>query len=411
MTDLPRMKELLLEEITQRTEEGCATAGFAERAGGARDSAAAQALWDDLQALVPAAGWVEPSGLDEIRLVRPAGPRRMAPVISAEVLRDKTLGGWLGRIAGCQLGKPVEGWPHDRIAADLKAKGRYPLDDYLAPLTFALRDDDQDYTILGLHLLEKHGAGFTSGQVADAWLEMFPYHQVYTAERETYRNLIAGIRPPESAVPWNPYREWIGAQIRADGWGFCSPCRPEQAAAFGFRDAAVSHVKNGIYGEMFFAAAIAAAFASDSLDEVLDVALSEIPARSRFAAMVADCRGWAKSAPDFEAAWQLCAAKYGRYHWVHTLNNAAVVVLALLFGRKDFGKTISLAVSGGWDTDCNGATAGAVLGVMLGERAIPRRWTSVFNDRIQSALFGYGESRITALADRMVLAGAKVSGG
>ena len=162
---------------------------------------------------------------------------------------------------------------------------------------------------------------------------------------------------------------------------------------------------------MFFAAAIAAAFTTDSLDAVLDAGLAEIPARSRFAAMVADCRRWAKELPAWEDAWAACAAQYGAYHWVHTLNNAALVVLALLYGKKEFGPTICLAVRGGWDTDCNGATAGSVLGVMLGARAIPRQWTAPFNNTVRSALFGFAENSISELAYRTVAVGKKVAGG
>ena len=61
----------------------------------------------------------------------------------------------------------------------------------------------------------------------------------------------------------NPYREWIGADIRSDPWGYMAPADPEYAADMAYRDAFLSHRRQGIYGELFFSAAIAAAFALD----------------------------------------------------------------------------------------------------------------------------------------------------
>ncbi len=241
--------------------------------------------------------------------------------------------------------------------------------------------------MLGLLLLERHGHGFEPRHVAEAWLELLPYHKVYTAERETYRNLINGLEPPRSATFRNPYREWIGAQIRADGWAYASAGRPEQAAEFAWRDAMISHVKNGIYGEMLFAAAIAAAFAVDSPAEALRVGLTEIPAECRLAECLADVFAWYELEPHWRGCWARIDAKYGGYHGVHTINNAALVALGLLYGEGDLGATIGIAVHGGWDTDCNGATAGSVLGAILGAQALPRVLDGAArDDRRSSAL-------------------------
>ena len=76
------------------------------------------------------------------------------------------------------------------------------------------RDDDLDYTILGLHVLEEHGFGFTAADVASEWLTHLPYNLVYTAERVADKNLINGLKPTETATYPNPSREWTGAQIR-----------------------------------------------------------------------------------------------------------------------------------------------------------------------------------------------------
>ena len=69
------------------------------------------------------------------------------------------------------------------------------------------RDDDVDYTILALHILERWGLEFTPERVTETLLLSLPYLRVFTAERVTYRNLISGLHPPATATYRNPYRE------------------------------------------------------------------------------------------------------------------------------------------------------------------------------------------------------------
>ncbi len=168
--------------------------------------------------------YIEPSELAEIELSRMPTP---APACSLDdhTLRDRLLAAWLGRCAGCNLGKPVEGWSRARIRTYLERVGAYPIDDYIPALddmsgdlrlndcwpettrgnvAFMARDDDIDYTILALHLLEDRGFDIGPADVAAEWLDHLPYTQVYTAERLAYRNLVAGLHPPgppRSAIP------------------------------------------------------------------------------------------------------------------------------------------------------------------------------------------------------------------
>ena len=92
--------------------------------------------------------------------------------------------------------------------------------------------------------------------------------------------------------------------------------------------------------------------------------------------------------------------RYGHYSGVHTINNAAVVAAALLWGDGDFSRTIGLAVEGGWDTDCNGATAGSIFGAAFGAGALPAHWVDPLEDRIRTAILGFDGSRISDLAER-----------
>jgi ADP-ribosylglycohydrolase len=420
---------LVRAEIAQRREEGC-DADEVERKlqalveeGLPDKGLKLDNLWDELGRLNPIRGFPynEPSKLEEIREERPDGPRTIGIDLSDGELYNKIYGAWLGRCAGCLLGKPVEGWPRERIESYLKLADAYPLDNYfprISPLPegYALhrrhgeamlgdiehmpRDDDIDYTILSLHVLEEHGIGFTTGDVAGEWLTHLPYMTVYTAERVAYRNLVNGLSPPETASHRNPYREWIGAQIRADMWGYVTPGMPELGAELAFRDASLSHVKNGIYGEMMVAAMISAAFTTDDIGEIINVGLSEIPRDSRFAEAVRYVVGWREEHGDWWDAWDMVMGRYGGYHWVHTINNAALVLLGLLYGGGDLERSVSISVMGGHDTDCNGATTGSIVGAILGARALPGKWIDPMNDRVQSVVLGFTDSRVSDLAER-----------
>ena len=108
-------------------------------------------------------------------------------------------------------------------------------------------DDDLNYPLLGLLLLERHGHGFTTADVARLWLDELPAGRTFTAERVAYRNLLAGIEPPHTARYRNPFREWIGALIRADVYGWTHPGDPAAAAEQAWRDATLTHTANGVY--------------------------------------------------------------------------------------------------------------------------------------------------------------------
>ena len=429
------LRSIIRQELTQKREEGCDTASFEEpiqaalkKADGGDDSAI-EALYESLVGLEPSTTFPydEPSTLEAIRAQRPNGPRRLDVELTDDELLDRIHGGWLGRAAGCALGKPVEGWPKARIDSYLEFTGALPLDDYLpysedhpdglvpscpestrGRIEAMERDDDMDYPILGLLLLEKRGLDLTSRGMASTWLGYMPYQLLYTAESVAYRNFVNHRWPPESATYRNPFREWIGAQIRADIFGWVTPGWPKKAAELAFRDARISHVKNGIYGEMFIAAMLSAAFVTNDIGRIIEVGLSEIPANCRLAEAVHDTVAWCGELSDWEQVWTRINEKYGHYHGVHTINNAALVVMGLLFGANDFETGIVVAVRGGWDTDCNGATVGSILGARSGARALPAKWVGVFNDRLLSFVRGCNENSISDLAARTYRVAKKI---
>jgi ADP-ribosylglycohydrolase len=271
------------------------------------------------------------------------------------------------------------------------------------------RDDDIDYPILNLHLLETYGPDFTSADVAHEWLSLLPFLQTYTAERVALRNLVYGQQPPATATYRNPYREWIGAQIRGDVFGWTNPGNPRRAATLAYADAALSHVGNGIYGEMWAAALTAAAFTAPTARAALEQAQQHIPPRSRLAEALRDVFDWRDSGLSWEAALAAIEKNYGHYHWVHTINNAAAVAAGLLWADGDFTRAIGLTVQAGMDTDSNGATAGSVAGILTGAADLPQHWVAPLNDSVRSAVFGFDTSRISDLADRTVGLAARLN--
>ncbi|WP_093798254.1 ADP-ribosylglycohydrolase family protein [Streptomyces sp. Wb2n-11] len=337
---------------------------------------------------------------------------------------DRILGGWLGRIAGNMLGKPVERgdhWTRARIDRYLRLTGALPLTDYLpepppAAAGFELRpewphcvrgrisgscrDDDVDYAILGLHLLETHGFAFTTEEVGELWLLRLPYLQTFTAERAAYRNLANGLRPPLTATYENPYQEWIGALIRADIFGWTNPGDPNRAAALARRDAVLSHTGNGVYGAMWAAALIAAAFTAPGPRAALEAALERVPASSRLARTVRHTAALHAAGVAWEDTLAEMEEETGGLGWIHTVPNAAVITAGLLYGDGDFTRTVTLTVRGGLDTDSNGATAGSVAGVLCGAAGIGPQWTRPLEDTVRSAVFGFDGVRISELADR-----------
>jgi ADP-ribosylglycohydrolase len=438
-----RFRQLLRDELTQRAQEGCPVDDLRDRVEAAPDDPAALVeLYHTLCDRRPAPDFPhdEPSDLAEVHATLPTAAPDQPPTFDT-ALQDRLHGAWLGRCAGVMLGKPFECPPFGDDWTSLKrylqTTGDWPLSGY-APFDAAacravgredlnfpachrgkisavIGDDDIHYTIMGLEILETAGDRFTHVDVARWWMRRLVPATVFTAEEAAYRNLIQlGLhREPEqaAAAEWdqvrtwlNPYREWIGAQIRADGWAYACPGQPRRAAEFAYRDASLSHAKNGLYGEMCIAAMIAAAATATDIDAIIHAGLNQIPPTSRLAQALRDtiafCDTLNRDADRFEDAVTWLWQHLGHYHVVHTINNAAVVAAALLLGWPDFHRVITIAVMAGWDTDCNGGTAGSICGMALGAAQLPTAWTGPLNDTLRVDVPGYCPASITDCATR-----------
>ncbi|MEV0645969.1 ADP-ribosylglycohydrolase family protein [Phytomonospora sp. NPDC050363] len=386
--------------------------------------ALAHRLLDELDALPGPDPAAEPADLDGVRAHWPA-TWGLPGVPDTEALRERLHGAWLGRAAGCVLGKPVEGLPREGIAEILHSTGTWPLSGYftargLADDVAARRpwnrrskatslvenidgmpeDDDLNYPLMALLLLEQHGADLTSEHVAASWLDLLPAGRTFTAERVAYRNLLLGLVPPVTATRHNPFREWIGAQIRTDLYGWAHPGDVALAAELAHRDAVVSHVRNGVYGAMFAAAMGAAAVVASRVDEVLDAGIAVLPPESRIAGAVREARELAASEKDWERVLDVLHERHGHLHWVHVVNNAALATAALVHGEGDFARTITAVVTGGWDTDSNGATVGGIIGALTGASALPREWTRPLRNRLATSIPGLDGIGFDTLAAR-----------
>ncbi|MEV7679269.1 ADP-ribosylglycohydrolase family protein [Streptomyces sp. NPDC088341] len=467
MTDLRvtwvQPEDLLGHELRQASEDGRDTTAVAHRwhlAGGApappragaspgppspRLRALAGELLDELAALPSARERYEPTHLPAIRSACPSWPAAPDTALreTGVTARRPSMGpavarlhaAWLGRAAGCLLGKPVEKLPLRGIRALAHATGNWPLHTWFtaeglppdlagaypwnrrsAPTSLAENidgmpeDDDLNYPVLNLLLLQRHGRDFTTSDVARLWLDELPAARTFTAERVAYRNLLCGIEPPYTARYRNPFREWIGAAIRADMHGWTHPGDPGAAAAQAHRDATLTHTANGVYSAMFVAAAIAAAAGppdpgpraarAHDVHACLRAGLSVVPPGSRLAEAVRFGIRSARAQADFATVVDRLHTVYGHYHWVHAVPNAALLAAALTHADGDFGGSICRAVSGGWDTDSNGATAGSIAGLLAGHPAeLPERWTAPLKNRLATSVAGLDGIGFDTLAE------------
>ena len=343
-------------------------------------------------------------------------------------LRDRLRAAWAGRISGCQLGKPVEllSMRKGRAALEryLTDAEAVPLRDYVPLLAdtdvarfhpIACRgnfersepDDDINYSVLALFMLERWGADLTTADVARSWLDYLPGGIVFTAERAALVTLLeksaygfpAGAEPgfDLSECSDNEWNDWIGAQIRADLYGWVCPGRPEQAADLARRDAELSHRDEGVYGAMAVAAIGAAVPASTDLATAVEAGLEMIPSSS-------DCAEAIRLGLDLARHGEGPAEIHRRYDGmspVHTVNNLALVAWGLVAGADDFAAAIGDTVAAGWDTDCNGATVGGLWG--LTGRQIPATWTDPWNGRVGVSLAGVGELALDDLVERTAI--------
>ncbi len=340
---------------------------------------------------------------------------------------------WAGRVSGCLLGKPVEVLSYqegpDGLRAYLRSAAALPLRDYVPAVEGSLvasrwrsccrgeitrfeADDDINYTVLALLLLEAHGTAFDIADVARLWLTRLPAGVTWTAERAAYATLLArmdsefvngedaGFDLDDCAD--NPYNDWIGAQIRADLYGWVCPGDPELAAELAVRDGSLSHRGEGLNGAAFVAAWGAAVPVVDMPDAAIDIALECIPASSDTAAAIR----FGRHAAARELGADRIHAEFAGLSPVHTINNLAIVVWALCKAEGSFDHAIGECVLAGLDTDSNAATVGGLAG--LAGFPIAAHWTDPWAGRVGVDLAGEPELDLKQLVARTVAVARRI---
>jgi hypothetical protein len=127
------------------------------------------------------------------------------------------------------------------------------------------------------------------------------------------------------------------------------------------------------------------AFVSDDIEYVVEEGLKVLPPESTFARCIRDVIACYRQNPgDWKEAWFAVERKWARDVGcpdfvfdpgnIDARVNGAYVVIGLLYGHGDFGRTIQIATRCGQDSDCNPASAGGILGTVLGYDGIPAVW-------------------------------------
>jgi len=317
---------------------------------------------------------------------------------------EKVYAGYLGMNIGIRLGAPVEPtiWTYERI------KNTYgEITNYVKEYKNFAADDDANGPYYFLRALydDAKDRDITPNDVARAWLNytregigMFWWGGYgVSTEHTAYINLKKGIPAPRSgSIEQNGkiIAEQIGGQIFIDTWGLVNPCNPKKAADFGEAAARVSHDGEGVLGARFFCAAIAKAFETSDVREIIETGLSQIPADSLYAKVArAVLEFHARQPDDFRACRDMLEREWGydKYKGVcHIIPNAGVCILAMIYGQGDFNRTVEIATMCGWDTDCNAGNVGTVLGVACGLEGIADKYRTPINDSIvMSGISGY----------------------
>ncbi len=434
LPDLTTLRALVAAVLGDKGEQGHEVSGLADELAAVPESYdALLAFADRLTSLPLRAGWpwVEPDDL--VQIWAEADPERQLSRLPYDVtvVAGRIETAWLARVSGCILGKPFEFDPTLQELRDvLEPAGEWPLTDYVTEATAArlrepqpqwpelvrerithvTEDDDVNYTVLAMLVLERHGTAFTAADLRRQWLLQLPVLATFGPERTQL--LAAGVAHllpggPADDDTWgtllNPFDEHCGALIRADAYGYACPGNPALAAELAHRDAATTHRRTGLYATMFVAAAIAAALVSDASDRLgpFRTALGFLPQRSRFAAVVRDSLTQVEQATDWLDGYTRIHGAYGEYSHCRVYQEVGTLLNTARFAT-DVGDGLGLQVCQGNDTDSFGATAGSYLGALLGPAAFDREhWTARFQDDIHLALATCHLRSLSELATRM----------
>lgn len=341
---------------------------------------------------------------------------------------EKVYAGFLGMNIGIRMGAPVEpsAWTYDRIrdtygeiTSYVKEFKNFAADDDANGPVFFIRaiNDDAKDGCLKPRDVAKAWLNYTREGVGMFWWGGYGVSTEHTA----YLNLKNGIEAPKSgsmAQNGPVLAEQIGGQIFIDTWGLINPCNPKRAADFGEAAASVSHDGEGLNGARFFCAAIARAFETNNIFDIIKTGLSVIPEDCLYRKIALDVLKFYHRNPG-EDSWRDCYQMlvrdwgYDRYPGMcHIIPNAGVCFMAMAYGGGRFDRTVEIATMAGWDTDCNAGNVGTVSGVACGLAGIPESLRRPINDGIVlSGISGYlNILDIPTFSKELAMIGYRLSG-
>ena len=325
--------------------------------------------------------------------------------ISRAVLEDKVRGGWAGQMIGVSYGAPTEfkalGKINDGVIqwSPERVENAIHQDDLYVEMTFA-------------EVMDRIGLDATSEQYGEMFRDS--QYSLWHANAGARRNLSRGIKAPLSGHPdYNIHANDIDFQIESDFIGLMCPGLPQASNHFADRVGRVMNFGDGLYGGMFFGAMYASAFFEADPRRVVEAGLQAIPGESGYARLVRDVLAWHAEDPlDWRRTWQRIEEKWDKDDPcpdgalvpfnIDARLNGGYVVLGLLYGSGDFGKTLEIATRAGQDSDCNPSSAAGILGVMLGWERIPERWKAgipaLADTRFEFTRYSYNEIVRSTLA-------------
>lgn len=299
-------------------------------------------------------------------------------------LQDKIKGGWAGQVIGCTFGGPTE-FRYNGVMIDDSIS--IPWDETRCLWYYQNEPglyDDVYMDLTFVDVFEKEGIDAPANSHAMAYANAG--YMLWHANQSGRYNILNGMMPPQSGH-WlnNPHADDIDFQIEADFAGLMSPGMVNTASEICDKIGHIMNYGDGWYGGVYVAAMYSLAFISNDVNYVVEEALKSIPAESQFYKCINDVIQWHKEFPcDWKQTWAEVQNK-----WSHDIGcpdgvfrdfnidakiNAAYIVIGLLYGDGDYSKTLDISTRCGQDSDCNPASAGGILGTMLGYSNIPETW-------------------------------------
>ena len=311
---------------------------------------------------------------------------------------DKVLACWLGKNIGGTLGTPYEGQKFVHCLSYFD-----PVPDKPLP------NDDLDFQLVWLKMLEDKGVKVEFSHFVEHWLKYLSNHW-YAEYSFCLYNLQRGLRPPISGTFQNYFVDEMGSPIRSEIWACVAPGDPQLAASMAWMDSCLDHAGGeGQYGEMFWAAVESAAFVIKDPETLIDIGLSMIPTSSNIYRVIKEAVWCYKSGMKWDAAREHIVTLFGHHQPCNAIPNHGFIILGWLYG-KDYGDKLCKAVNCGYDTDCTGATLGSLLGILNGTAGIPEEWLKPVGKEIilvpLTGQFNHPKT-VEELAERTVKVGEK----